>query len=130
MKKYPRLSEMGVEHPLQIAKYAVNSIGYTDVLRIVYERPKGSFRPQSKTFEFPRVQKTVSPGAATESTDVVMETNPGLRAALEELQDLLKIKESNQDIASAIVEELRLLEEDIGMRSEYIKALASKIKPV
>lgn len=119
---------MGVENPLQIAKYAVNSIDYTDVLRIVYERPKGSSRPQNKTFEFPRVQKKVSPDAATESTDIVMETNPGLRAALEELQDLLKIKESNQDIAGAIIEELRLLEEDIGMRSEYIKVLAGRIK--
>ena len=119
---------MGVEHPLQIAKYAVNSIGYTDVLRIVYERPKGSFLPQSKTFEFPRVQKTVASDGANANADVVMESNPGLRAALQELQDLLKIKESNQDIAGAILEELRLLEEDIGMRSEYIKVLASKIK--
>lgn len=119
---------MGIVNPQQIEKFAVNSIGYTDVLRIVYDRPKGSFLPQSKTFEFPRVQKTVASAGAKEQADVVMESDPGLRAALEELQDVLNTKESPQDVAGAILEELRLLEEDIAMRSEYLKVLAGKIQ--
>lgn len=127
MKTYPRLAEMGVLHPQQIAKFSVNSIAYTDILRIVYERPKGSILPASKTFKFPRIQKSVAAGSDADKTDVVMESDPGLRAALEELQDLTQAKAHKRDVASAILEELRLLEEDIALRSEYIKTLVGEI---
>ena len=120
MKNYPHLSEMGVLNPQQIEKYSVNSFGFTDVLRIVYERPKGSVLPLSRTYKFPRVQKTVK-------DEVAMESNPALRAALEELQEMLDVKGKNQDVAAAILDELRLLEEDIALRSEYLKVLVGKI---
>ncbi len=51
MKSYPRLSEMGVRHPLQISSYSVNSIDYIDVLRITYDRPKGSKLPGARTYQ-------------------------------------------------------------------------------
>lgn len=127
MKNYPTLSKMGVLHPKQIDSYSVNSVGYTDVLRIVYERPKGSILPQTRTYKFPRVQKEGPAGSATIGAAAVMESNPALRTAIEELKSLLEKKEKAQNIASEIVEELRLLEEDIALRSEYIRALVSKI---
>jgi hypothetical protein len=126
MKKYPQLSAMGVTSTQDIDKYAVNSVGYTDVLRIVYMRPKGSFLPMSRTYRFPRVQRETE--APDGETQVVMETNPALRAALDELQDILKTKISTQDVATAILEELRLLEEDIAMRNECIRMLVGRIK--
>ncbi len=114
---------MGVENTQQIDNYSVNSIGYTDVLRIVYERPKGSLLPASKTFKFPRIQQTVeSQGKA----DVTMKSNPAFRSAVDELRDILDAKQKDQDVAAAIVEELRLLEEDIALRSQYIKALLGR----
>jgi len=116
---------MGVVNPQQIDNYSVNSIGYTDVLRIVYKRPKGSLLPLSKTYKFPRVQQTVKDdvkGAA----EVAMNSDPAFRAAIGELQDVLGAKGTDQDIGAAIVEELRLLEEDIALRSECIKMLLGK----
>lgn len=118
---------MGVLHPKQIDSYSVNSVGYTDVLRIVYERPKGSILPQTRTYKFPRVQKAVQNNKGKSGAAAVMESNPALRAAIEELKNLLEKKEKAQNIASEIIEELRLLEEDIALRSEYIRALVSKI---
>ena len=126
MKNYPQLSAMGVTSTQDIDKYSVNSIGYTDVLRIVYTRPKGFLLPMSKTYRFPRVQRESQ--AADGSTQAVMESNPALRAALDELQDILEAKNSTQDVASAILEELRLLEEDIAMRNECIRMLVGRIK--
>jgi hypothetical protein len=126
MKNYPQLAAMGVTSTQHIDKYAVNSIGYTDVLRIVYTRPKGSFLAMSRTYRFPRVQRESK--AADGTTQVVMESNPALRAALDELQDILEEKTSTQDVASAILEELRLLEEDIALRNECIRMLVAKIK--
>ena len=52
---YPTLSQMGVESPKQIANYYISSINFIDVLRIVYERPKNSYLPSSRTYKFPRV---------------------------------------------------------------------------
>ena len=128
MKPYPHLTEMGISNPQQIESFSVNSIAYTDVLRIVYERPKGSVLPSSKTYKFPRIQKSVKKEGDTGKSDVVMVSDPALQSALEELRQIIEAKEQDQDIAAAIVEELRLLEEDIALRSDYIKALAEKIK--
>ena len=130
MKSYPRLTEMGVRHPLQISGYSVSSIDYIDVLRITYERPKGSKLPGARTYRFPRVQKTLPAGSATDGAAAVMESDPALRTVLEELQQVTKLKGENQDIAQLIREELRLLEEDIALRSEYLKTLVDKINKV
>lgn len=124
-KNYPHLSEMGVTNPQQIEKYAVNSISNTDALRIFYERPKGSILAISRTYKFPRVQRTAN--AANGEAKVTMESNPSFRAALDELQDILKAKDNNLDVAGAILAELRLLEEDIALRNECIKRLVGKI---
>ena len=127
MKSYPRLSEMGVRHPLQISGYTVSSIDYIDVLRITYDRPKGSKLPGARTYRFPRVQKTLPAGTTTDGAAAVMESDPALRTVIEELQQVTKLKGENQDIAQLIREELRLLEEDIALRSEYLKNLVDKI---
>lgn len=126
MKDYPQLTEMGVTHPEHIANYAVNSIGYVDVLRIVYERPSGSLRPQTRTYKFPRVQKEVDDKGKSD-TDAVMISNPDFRRSIEELDRLLAKKGRIQDITGDILEEIRLLEEDIALRSESIRMLLRKM---
>lgn len=128
MKSYPHLTEMGVLHPQQIHKFSVNSISYTDILRIVYTRPKGSILPVSRTYKFPRIQKSLKADSGARQTETVMESDPAFRAALAELQDITQAKKHKQDVAGEILEELRLLEEDISLRSDYIKELVSKIK--
>ena len=125
MKDYAHLSKMGVIHPQQIDSYSVNSIGYTDVLRIVYERPKGSLLPMTRTYKFPRVQQTAKSGGKDET---VMNSSPDFRAAIAELQDLLESKATTEDTSADILEELRLLEEDIALRSECIKRLLGRME--
>lgn len=128
MKTYPHLSEMGILNPQQIDKFSVNSIARTDILRIVYERPKGSILPLSRIYRFPRIQKSSVVDSGTRQAEYVLETDPAFRAAIAELQEIMEAKGNNQDVASAILEELRLLEEDIALRSDYIKTLAGKIQ--
>lgn len=127
MKNYPNLAEMGVLHPDQIEKFSVNSISNYDILRIVYNRRIGSLLPLSRTYKFPRVQKSVTMDGETRQSVTVMETDPALRSAVSELQDLLEAKEQKKDVAKSILEELRLLEEDISLRAEYIRELAKHI---
>ena len=130
MKKYPQLTKMGISQPKQIERYSVNSIAYTDVLRIDYQRPSGSILPWSKTFKFPRIQTTVAPENAANAGETTMVSSPEFRAAVEELKAILGSKAQIQDVAGAILEELRLMEEDIAARSAYMTALLAKIHTV
>jgi len=117
---------MGVESPKQIAGYHISSLNLVDVLRVTYERPKGSILPSSRTYKFPRVQDSAPPGSRQESS-VFMKTHPKLRAAREELQSILEAKTRKQSIAQEILNEIALLEEDIAMRTECLKVLVGKI---
>jgi len=128
--EYPTLSEMGVESPKQIDKYYISSVNYVDVLRIVYDRPADSCLPSSRTYKFPRVQETVAEGQGSKSESGVMRTHPRLRAAMQELEKIFETKSSKESIAAEILNEIALLEEDIAMRSEYLKVLAKKIPVV
>ena len=123
MTDYPRLTDMGVTHFDQIARFSINSIEYTDYLRIAYERPKGSFLPVSRTYHFPRVQK-----AAKEGAETVMESNPALREALEEPSQLLEGPQRKQDIAAEMLAELQWLDEEFCMYREHLKGLIEKVK--
>ena len=127
---YPTLSQMGVESPKQIANYYISSINFIDVLRIVYERPKDSYLPSSRTYKFPRVPSSGDSKSQKDKQAGVLKTDPMLRSALEELQQIFAARSSKESIAAEILSEIALLEEDIAMRSECLKVLVSKIPAV
>ena len=126
MSDYPRLKEMGVTHPKQIVHFSVSSIDYNDFLRIVYNRPKGSLLPVGRSYRFPRVQKTLDSG----DDKVVMESSPAFREALAELEALMGARQDKQDVAAAMLDELRQLEEDFSMRIECLESLIGKLKDI
>lgn len=130
MTDYPRLAEMGVLHPRQIAYFSVNSIGYDDYLRIVYERPKGSFLPTSRSYRFPRQQVELVSDAGSSKTDVVMESSPEFREAVAELEVIMSTKESKHDLAAMMLDEVRQLEEEFSMHTEYLKDLIEKVRVI
>ena len=126
---YPTLSSMGVESLKQIDRYYVTGINLVDVLRIIYDRPSGSFLASTRTYKFPRVQDTAAQGADGKEAPV-MKSHPRLRAAVAELDKLLAARSSKENIAAEILREIELLEEDIAMRGECLKELARKIPQV
>ena len=128
MSDYPRLSEMGIAHPEEISYYSVSSIDYNDFLRIIYDRPDGSLLPTSRTYRFPRVQKSLGSVGDSGDDEVVMETSPTYREAVDELKAVMAARKGKQDIAAAMLDELRQLEEDFAMHSECLKSLVDKIR--
>lgn len=124
---YPQLSEMGIEHPLQIDRYQVNSIANYDVLRVIYERGSDSFLPSSRTYKFPRVQTKAAIGKDEKSVQSVLETHPGLKKALAELKQIFATKECKECVAETVLEELQALEDEISMRNEYIRELVRQL---
>lgn len=127
MKNYPRLAEMGIKNPQQIEKFAVYTTDSFDILRIIYERQKGSFLPVSKKYKFPRVKHTVMVDSGTRQTGMIYESTDAFREALHELQQIETARTEGTDLSALINEEIRLLEEDIKLRTEYIKSLVAKI---
>ena len=127
MSDYPKLTEMGVQHPDEIEKFAVYTVGHTDVLRIIYDRKKGSLLPVSRRYKFPQVKKPVMVDSGTRQTETLFESTPAFREALHELEQLKLAREQGQDLAAMIREEFKLLEEDIALRSQYLKTLLEKL---
>ncbi len=127
MKTYPRLSEMGVKNPEQISDFSINSIDYSDYLRITYERPKGSSLAYSHTYKFPRKQKTAKL-AGSRQENIVLESSTAFRDAVGELQQIIGAKKSAPNHTNAILDELQKLEEDFAIRCSRLKELIGKSK--
>ena len=123
MDSFPRLTEMGVLHPEEICRYSVNSVGYVDYLRIMYNRPKGSILPKTRTYEFPRVQKEIATKGET-----VMESSPELREALDELHNVVAARAQTEDSIAEILEEIHRLEESVSHHTASLHALIERLR--
>ncbi len=126
MTEYPQLNKMGVKHPNEIEKYMINGISNYDVLRIVYSREKSSLLPSSRTYKFLRIPREL-PATGSKETTTVLETNPELKVAISELEQLLDNNVVRQSHKKELLEQIRLLEEDIALRSKYIRELADQL---
>ena len=127
MSDYPRLSEMGIKNPQEIEKFAVYTVNHTDILHVIYDRKKGSLLPVSRRYKFPQEKKSVLVDSGTRQTEVVYESVGAFREALHELEQLKRSREEGQDLKALIREEVRLLDEDISLRVEYINKLIDKL---
>ncbi len=127
MTDYPRLSEMGIQHPQEIEKFAVYAVGHTDILHVIYDRKKGSLLPVSRRYKFPQVKKSVLVDSGTRQTDIVYESVAAFREALHELEQLKLERQKGQDLKTSIKDEIRHLEEDIALRLQYIDTLLEKL---
>jgi hypothetical protein len=130
MTDYPRLTEMGVLHPQQIADFSINALEQTDYLRIVYDRPKGSLLATSRSYKFPREQKEVESGDDSATTQYVMQSSTEFREAVAELRVLLGGKEDKKELATTMLDQLHQLEEEFGMHTEALKALIEKVRAI
>lgn len=127
MSDYPKLTEMGVRHPLEIEKFAVYTVAQTDILQITYDRKKGSLLPVSRRYKFPRVRKSVLVDSGTRQTEALYESAPALRQALRELEQLKTVRAQGKDLADLIRAEFKQLQEDIALRTQYIQTLIDKL---
>ena len=112
----------------QIEKFAIYTIGNTDVLQIVYDRKKGSLLPVIRRYKFPQVKESVLVDSGTRQTEVIWQSTPAFREAVHELETLKKERAAGQDLKAMLKEEIRLLQEDIALRAQYIDSLIDQIK--
>jgi hypothetical protein len=127
MSKYPKLTEMGIRHPEEIEKFSVYTVGHIDVLQVTYNRKKGSLLPVIRRYKFPQVKQSVLVDSGTRRTETLFQSTPAFREALHDLEQLKLARDEGKDLKALLQEELRLLEEDISLRTDYIKTLLEKL---
>jgi len=89
MSDYPTLTRMGVKSLEAVVKYTLRHEGDADVLKIYYERPKGSFLSRSKKFTFVRGRSAIPRQTRSSAGfDDVNKISPMLLEALNELKQL------------------------------------------
>ena len=127
MSSLKALTAMGVLNPEQIARFSIYTTDDADTLRIIYNRKKGSILPVSKKYKFPRLKKSTMVDSGTDKTAVIYESSAEFRNALHELNELMDMKESSDEIKKLIFDEIHTLEEDFAARLNYIESLIKKI---
>lgn len=109
MSSTDTLSQMGIENPQEIARYSLRQRSpREDVLKIFYERAKGSLLPVSRTYRFGRAIRTSVSDSGAARFDETFEVSPVLLAAVTELDALLagKAGASPKDELMAEIESL------------------------
>jgi len=101
----PNLTEMGIVNPTQIIGYETVHVSEdTDVLRINYKRPKGSFLPKRRRYEFKRHGKPLPDPDLRGKDSIRYDISPILGRAIAELDKLL----ANQKQKTASAKNIRL----------------------
>ena len=124
---FTALAAMGVQNPEQIARYSTYMSDNIDILRIVYDRKKGSILPVSRKYRFPRIKKNELVDSGTRQTNVIYESSPQFRSALGELDQLMDARDSSVEIKKLIIEEVASLEEEVAARTAYIRSLVERL---
>jgi Protein of unknown function (DUF3461) len=114
----PTLTEMGINNPSEITRYALSKAGaYTDELTIYYKRQKGSLLPVRRAYEFGRSMRTALADSGTGRTADVGDISPRLLEAVAELDRLLARKDSFEDRKGAVLGKLSELRQAVAAQT-------------
>ena len=127
MDKYRTLTQLGIKHPLQIARFSVYTDTGNDWLRVVYNRQKGSLLPGTRKYKFPQVKRSVLVDSGTQQIQTMFESSPSFSAAVSELEALVRDMENKSELKRVVEEELDHLETDVAERTAYMRSLLERI---
>jgi hypothetical protein len=127
MSKHEALTRMGIQNPGEIARYELYSVDQMDILRIIYDRKKGSILPVVRKYRFPQIKKSTMVDSGTRKTQVLYESSAELRNAVADLDQLMKSRKDTAASKETLVHEVQLLEEEFALRVNYIKSLIDKM---
>ncbi|MCF6314714.1 MAG: DUF3461 family protein [Marinosulfonomonas sp.] len=122
--KTPNLVEMGVLNPEQIIGYTtVHVTEDMDVLKIDYRRPKNSFLPKRRRYEFKRVSKPM-PGSELRGAEAIRyDISPILGRAIAELDSILADGKRMTATKQNLKDELEELRSDLTGRIAHLSKM-------
>ncbi len=129
MSQYSTLTSMGVQHPLQIIGYTLTQPRLNmDVLKIRYERPKGSFLPVVRSYTFGRSQRTQVSDGAMNQGELVFEISPVLSKAILELDSIVHAKQDRGELKLQILNEIERVKEEFNAELNALKQLVERLE--
>lgn len=121
MMKTPNLTEMGVRNPEQITSYsAVHIAEDMDVLKIHYKRPKGSFLPKRRSYEFKRVSRPMAGGELKGKNAIRFDISPLLARAIVELDALAAASKRTSASKADLQREISELQSEFNDRLAHL----------
>ena len=129
MSNYPTLTSMGVQNPLHIIGYSLSQPRPdSDVLRIKYARPKGSFLPITRSYTFGRMSKVQIANGATGQVEQIFEISPTLSNAVSELDSIVNIKHNQQELKQLLLSELERVQHEFNAEISSLRQLIEKLE--
>lgn len=126
--KTSALAEMGVNNADQIIGYTLVLANLdTDVIRINYKRPRGSFLPRRRIYEFKRIGHPKRGMVPANEDPVRYEISPLLRRAIDELDILLADSTAKNDNKTQIKREIEELRLEMDTRLAHISKLLADL---
>ena len=126
--KYPNLAQMGVKNPQEITGYTLSHIApATDVLKIKYQRPKGSLLPVTRSYNIGRAVQTRMIDSGTAKTEEVHEISPVLAKAIFELDSIVDAKSTRDELKKHILSELDRVEVEFVAEIQALRQLMRKL---
>ncbi len=126
---YPTLTSMGVQNPSQIASYTVYQLRPdTDILRLRYARPRGSFLPITRKYKLGRAMKSQTVDSGSRETTLVYEISPLLLKAMKELDEIIKPKTHRQAARQQIESELERIQNEFIAEIKAVKTLVQQLE--
>jgi Protein of unknown function (DUF3461) len=114
----PTLTEMGINNPSEITRYALSKpSAHTDELTVYYKRQKGSLLPVRRAYEFGRAMRTAVADSGTGRTADLGDISPRLLEAVAELDGLLARKDSFEDRKGAVLAKLSELRQAVAAQT-------------
>lgn len=126
--QYPNLAQMGVQNPQEIIGYTLSHIAPgTDVLKIKYQRPKGSLLPVTRSYNIGRAVQTRMIDSGTATTGEIYEISPVLAKALHELDQIVDAKTSKEELKKHILAELERVELEFVAELRALRHLMAQL---
>ena len=122
--KTPKLPETRRLNPEQIVGHAnVHVAPDMDVLTINYRRPKNSFLPKRRRYEFKRLGKPM-PGSELRGTEAIRyDISPILAKAVDELDSILADSKRMVATKQSLQEELGALKAEFNERLNHLSEM-------
>lgn len=130
MSDYPTLNAMGITSVDNIDHYTLRHQGETDVLKIYYKRPKGSFLARTKKFSFVRGRNIIPLEARnTKAFEDMKNISSQLMMALAELKqlDATSTPIDPVDPRQTILSDLEHLEKVITAKTEELRQKINRL---
>ncbi|TXH68974.1 MAG: DUF3461 family protein [Thiothrix sp.] len=126
--QYPNLAQMGVQNPQDIIGYTLSHIApATDVLKIKYQRPKGSLLPVTRSYNIGRAVQTRMIDSGTATTSEIHEISPVLSKAIQELDLIVDAKTSKDELKKHILAEMERVELEFVAEMRALRQLMTKL---